>query len=255
MENARKLMHYKSTPVKKREIDDAIRLSLYDYVIPYALGDRFQHVKSVQPVFRDHKNVLTIYLQPDKSFGAELARYVTVQSGPRSALLLFVDTKAGTRYSAAYVSDLSEYILPLQYYSGTVWLYLDDYETFHNMHLPHPKKVFFRCDAAWCQFSAELRKHEIKLEQFFLQRYTDSTIFFFGFDAHGNVIFSMLANWELPKITAAVSSGTYKPCAYTNDIQFGGCPWYTFRDLIAAVTENAEYSNVSYSTFLSMRII
>ncbi len=229
-----------------------MRLSVTDCVIPYALVDRFDYVQSTLPIFGRHKNIVSIYLSPNERSITQYGISADVSAGPYSAFLRFYDTKSATVFSDVFIQDIREFGIAFQLYPGTVWLYLDDYQVFHAMGLSYPKRVFFRADISWLQLEPLLQRNQIVLSEIFVQRYSECVVFFFGSDSHGNIIFSMLADWELPKIHGAVSAGKYRPCSSD---RLGGHPWHAFRDVIASVTENVGYGSMDMKTFLNMRII
>lgn len=70
------------------------------------------------------------------------------------------------------------------------------------------------------------------MERIFLQRYSDSVFFFFGFDPLGNVVFSMLAHWEIDKIYTALAGKAFTLCGRSDAERYGPFPWYVYRDLI-----------------------
>lgn len=231
------------------------RLSLSDCVIPASLEPRFPIQPNSAPVFRPERNVLCILLQPEALLPPERLSRQVICPGPRSALLQFTDTHAGLTFSSAYIADLAEANLLLDIYPGVVYLYLDDYLQYHHLGPFRSSPVFFRADVPWNDLDSELTLQDFRLERAFLQRYSDSVFFFFGFESLGNVVFSMLAHWEIDKIRAALAEGALTLCGPSDADCYGPYPWHAFRDLIAAVTEDRAYSRVDYSTFRRLRLL
>lgn len=231
------------------------RLSLSDCVIPFALESRFPFQQSAPPVFRPGRNVLCIFLQPEVLLPPELLGRQAICPGPRSALLRFTDTRAGCTFSAAYLDDLADLQLRLDLYSGVVYLYLDDYASYHRLGPFRSSPVFFRSDVPWNDLEMELSLQGCRIERGFLQRYSDSVFFFFGFDPLGNTVFSMLAYWEMEKIRAALAEGALTLCGPSDAERYGPHPWHAFRDLIAAVTEDRDYGRMGYKTFHGLRLL
>ena len=231
------------------------RLSLSDCVIPFALESRFPFRQSAPPVFRPGRNVLCIFLQPEVLLPPELLDRQAIRPGPRSALLRFTDTRAGCTFSDAYLDDLADLQLRLDLYSGVVYLYLDDYASYHRLGPFRSSPVFFRSDVPWNDLEMELSLQGCRIERGFLQRHSDSVFFFFGFDPLGNTVFSMLAYWEMEKIRAALAEGALTLCGPSDAERYGPHPWHAFRDLIAAVTEDRDYGRMGYNTFHGLRLL
>ena len=145
--------------------------------------------------------------------------------GPRSALLRFTDTRAGLIFCDAYIADLMEARLLLDLYPGGVYLYLDDYAQYHRLGPFRSSPVFFRSDVPWNELKTELTVQGFHMERIFLQRYSDSVFFFFGFDPLGNVVFSMLAHWEIDKIYTALAGKAFTLCGRSDAERYGPFPW------------------------------
>lgn len=175
--------------------------------------------------------------------------------GPQSALLQFMDTCAGLTFSSAYIADLTEAHPLLDSYPGVVYLYLDDYTPYHRLGPFRSSPVFFRADVPWKDLGTELTLQGFRIERAFLQRYSDSVFFFFGFDPLGNVVFSMLAYWEIDKIHTALADGAFTLCGPSDADRYGPYPWQAFRDLIAAATEDCAYGRMDYSAFHRLRLL
>lgn len=144
--------------------------------------------------------------------------------GPQSALLQFMDTCAGLTFSSAYIADLTEAHPLLDSYPGVVYLYLDDYTPYHRLGPFRSSPVFFRADVPWKDLGTELTLQGFRIERAFLQRYSDSVFFFFGFDPLGNVVFSMLAYWEIDKIHTALADGAFTLCGPSDADRYGPYP-------------------------------
>lgn len=235
------------------DLEAAFRLSLSDCVIPAALEPRFSLQQNSAPVFRPERNVLCIFLQPEALIPPELLSRQAICPGPRSALLKFTDTSAGFIFSNAYVADLSELHCLLDLYPGVVYLYLDDYVQYHHVGSFRSFPVFFRADVPWNDLGSELIRQGFRIDHAFLQWYSDSVFFFFGFDPLGNVVFSMLAYWEIDKIRTASANGELTLCNSVDTDCYGSYPWYAFRDLMAAVTEDRAFGHMDYRSFCRLR--
>ena len=213
----------------------AFRLSLSDCVVPAALEPRFSYRQTSAPVFRPERNILCIFLEPEVLLPPDQLMNQSICPGPRSALLRFTDTRAGLIFCDAYIADLMEARLLLDLYPGGVYLYLDDYAQYHRLGPFRSSPVFFRSDVPWNELKTELTVQGFHMERIFLQRYSDSVFFFFGFDPLGNVVFSMLAHWEIDKIYTALAGKAFTLCGRSDAERYGPFPWYVYRDLIAAV--------------------
>ena len=233
----------------------SFRLSLSDCVIPAALEPRFSLQQNCTPVFRPERNVLCIFLGPEGLLSPEQLAHQAICPGPRSALLRFTDTHVGRTFSDAYMADLKEARPLLNLYHGVVYLYLDDYAQYHRLGPFCSSPVFFRADVPWNDLKTELTRQGFCIEQAFLQRYSDSVFFFFGFDSQNNVVFSMLASWEINKIQAALAEGKLARCGPSDAACYRSYPWYAFRDLIAAVTEDRVYGCMDYCMFHRLRLL
>ena len=233
----------------------AFRLSLSDCVVPAALEPRFSYRQTSAPVFRPERNILCIFLEPEVLLPPDQLMNQSICPGPRSALLRFTDTRAGLIFCDAYIADLMEARLLLDLYPGGVYLYLDDYAQYHRLGPFRSSPVFFRSDVPWNELKTELTVQGFHMERIFLQRYSDSVFFFFGFDPLGNVVFSMLAHWEIDKIYTALAGKAFTLCGRSDAERYGPFPWYVYRDLIAAVTEDRTYGCMDYSTFHGLRFL
>lgn len=216
---------------------------------------RFPTQPNSAPVFRPERNVLCIFLQAEVLLPPELLPGQAICPGPRSALLQFTDTHAGLTFSSAYIADLTEARLLLDIYPGVVYLYLDDYLQYHRLGPFRSSPVFFRADVPWNNLEYELALQGFRIDRAFLQQYSDSVFFFFGFDPLGNVVFSMLARWEIDKIRITLAKGVLTLCGSLDADCYGPYSWYAFRDLIAAVTEDRAYGRTGYSTFRRLRLL
>ena len=233
----------------------SFQLSLSDCVIPSTLHHRFRTLQTEPPVFRPEKNVLTIFLEPEKMLGPAQLQKEPLPIGPRSAFLHFTDTKNGTDFSSAFAADLAEFRALLDLYPGVVYLYLDDYSRYHAAGGFRSMPIFFRADIPWNGLEAELSAQGTAVRRFFLQKYSDSVFFFFGFDPLGNVIFSLFAHWELKKIFIDLQRGALIRCGESDADCYGIHGWNTFRDLIAAVTEDIDYGRLDRTSFDKLRIL
>ena len=233
----------------------AFRLSLSDCVVPAALEPRFSYRQTSAPVFRPERNILCIFLEPEVLLPPDQLMNQSICPGPRSVLLRFTDTRAGLIFCDAYIADLMEARLLLDLYPGGVYLYLDDYAQYHRLGPFRSSPVFFRSDVPWNELKTELTVQGFHMERIFLQRYSDSVFFFFGFDPLGNVVFSMLAHWEIDKIYTALAGKAFTLCGRSDAERYGPFPWYVYRDLIAAVTEDRTYGCMDYSTFHGLRFL
>ena len=233
----------------------AFRFSLSDCVVPAALEPRFSYRQTSAPVFRPERNILCIFLEPEVLLPPDQLMNQSICPGPRSALLRFTDTRAGLIFCDAYIADLMEARLLLDLYPGGVYLYLDDYAQYHRLGPFRSSPVFFRSDVPWNELKTELTVQGFHMERIFLQRYSDSVFFFFGFDPLGNVVFSMLAHWEIDKIYTALAGKAFTLCGRSDAERYGPFPWYVYRDLIAAVTEDRTYGCMDYSTFHGLRFL
>ena len=236
-------------------LETSFHLSLSDAVIPAALESRFPFRQNSQPVFRLERNVLCIFLEPEVLLSPELLTRQGLRPGPRSALLRFTDTHAGLTFSDAYLADLSEARPLLDTYPGTVFLYLDDYERYRRLGSFRLAPVFFRADVPWNHLGSELALQGFRIARAFLQRYSDSVFFFFGFDAQENVVFSMLAQWEMEKIHAALADGVFSSCGPSDTDRYGPNPWYAFRDIMSAITEDRVFGRMDSGTFRRLRLL
>lgn len=206
-------------------------------------------------MFRPERNILCIFLEPEVLLPPDQLMNQSICPGPRSALLRFTDTRAGLIFCDAYIADLMEARLLLDLYPGGVYLYLDDYAQYHRLGPFRSSPVFFRSDVPWNELKTELTVQGFHMERIFLQRYSDSVFFFFGFDPLGNVVFSMLAHWEIDKIYTALAGKAFTLCGRSDAERYGPFPWYVYRDLIAAVTEDRTYGCMDYSTFHGLRFL
>lgn len=240
------------TPTAER-MEESFRLSLSDCVIPAALEPRFRLEQNQSPVFRRERNVLLLFLEPESLIPPQV--YPTFQKSPRSAVLRFTDTRAACTFTDAYVPDLDDLRPLLETYPGALYLYLDDYALYHRLGPFRAAPVFFRADVPWKGLAPLLALQGFRIERIFLQRYSDCVFFFFGYDPLGNVVFSMLAHWELDKIHAALREGMVTPCGPSDSDCYGPWPWHIFRDLIAAVTEDQSYGRMGYSAFRRLRLL
>ncbi len=253
--NLQRLQDNPYPPVTAENLAAAFRLSLSDCVIPAALEPRFSRAATEPPVFRPERNVLGIFLQPETLLPPDQLARQALCPGPRAAPLRFADTRAGCLFDDAYVADLAEARPLLHFYPGVVYLYLDDYSQYCRLGPFRAAPVFFRADVPWNDFGAELTSQGFRIERAFLLRYTDSVCVFFGFDRWCNVVFSMLAHWEIGKIRAAFASGALTRCSPSDDGCCGPHPWWAYRDLIAAVTEDRAYGRMDADTFRRQRLL
>ena len=235
------------------QLKDSFRLSLSDCVIPAALEPRFRLQQNQSPVFRPERNVLLMFLEPESLIPPQA--YLAFQKSPRSAVLRFTDTRAACTFTDAYVSDLDDLRPLLETYSGALYLYLDDYALYHRLGPFRTAPVFFRADVPWMGLAPLLALQGFRMERIFLQRYSDSVFFCFGYDPMGNALFSMLAQWEIDKIRAALRDGAFLPCGPSDADCYGAWPWYVFRDPIAAVTQDRAYGRMGYSAFRRLRLL
>lgn len=253
--NLRRLWEHGCPAPTAENLETSFHLSLSDAVIPAALESRFPLRQNSQPVFRLERNVLCIFLEPEVLLSPELLTRQGLRPGPRSALLRFTDTHAGLTFSDAYLADLSEARPLLDTYPGTVFLYLDDYERYRRLGSFRLTPVFFRADVPWNHLGSELALQGFRIARAFLQRYSDSVFFFFGFDAQENVVFSMLAQWEMEKIHAALADGVFSSCGPSDTDRYGPHPWYAFRDIMPAITEDRVFGRMDSGTFRRLRLL
>lgn len=235
------------------QLKDSFRLSLSDCVIPAALEPRFRLQQNQSPVFRPERNVLLIFLEPESLIPPQV--YLTFQKSPRSAVLRFTDTRAACTFTDTYVPDLDDLRPLLETYPGALYLYLDDYALYHRLGPFRAAPVFFRADVPWMGLPPLLALQNFRMKRIFLQRYSDCAFFCFAYDSMGNALFSMLADWEIDKIHAALRDGAFLPCGPSDTDCYGAWPWYVFRDLIAAVTEDRAYGSMGYRAFRRLRLL
>lgn len=235
-------------------VTQSFSLSLSDCVIPATLHDRFRFLQIEQPVFRRERNVLAIFMEPEMLQPPACLLKNSLSIGARSAFLRFTNTKTGTHFSDAFAEDLAEFRALLDLYPGVVYLYLDDYVRYHAEGGFRSAPVFFRADVPWNELGAELSTQGATLHRFFLQKYSDSVFFFFGYDLMGNVIFSMQVYWELEKVLSGLQNDALVRCGASDTDCYGTHGWQTFRDLIAAVTEDTQYGELDRTSFERLRI-
>lgn len=251
----RKRMEREEYPLLTEEnLAYSYQQSLTDCVIPALLHDRFRREATKSPVFRPEKTVLTIYMEPERLLPPRLVQKHSLPLGDRSAFLQFKDTKSGISYSGAFAKDVTEFRRLLDLYPGAVYLYLDDYARYQEAGGFRSKPVFFRTDVPWDELETEMSTQGARIERFFLQRYSDSVFFFFGFDLMENIIFSMLAFWELKKILSAVQTSRIAPCVSHADC-YGALGWEVFRDVIAGVTEDIQFGQLTSKSFRQLRML
>lgn len=253
--NIHRLLQEGYPPLTPEQLAQSFRLSLLDGVIPAALHDRFRRQATTLPAFRIEKNVLTLFLDTEPILSPVPPEKNALQPGLISAFLRFTDTRSGVQYEDVFAPDLARFRPLLDLYPGTIYLYLDDYRQYHANGGFCASPVFFRSDVPWDVLDSELCAQGTAIQRFFLQRYSDSVFFFFGFDRLGHVIFSMLAYWELSKIYEAVRCGRLLRCGASDHERYGRHHWAAFRDLISAVTEDIRYGQLEYAAFQALRIL
>lgn len=254
-ENVRWITAYGYSEPTAETIADAFSFSLADCFVPSALNSRFAIVQSKALIFQQGKNILTIYLDLQTLTSPALLQKQKLPLQSTSAYLRFTDTQNGVNFSDVFVEDLRSLRKVLDLYSGTVCLYLDDYSLYHQLDPFCGRKIFFRADVPWDLLKTELAAHGIRGGRLFLQRYSDSVLFLFLFDPLGNVIFSMLPAWELAKIKAAVQKGEYSLCGDCPSSLYGSLGWQSFRDVMAATTEDSQFGKLRCADFSSLRVL
>ena len=230
--------------------------SLADNVVPFALERRFSRLPHSKAAFRPEQNILRISFQPETICPPALLSRKNIHPGPCAAFFQFGDTHAGIFFSPLlYSADLTKARRCLDRYSGAVYLYLDDYTKYHCAGPFRSSPVFFRCDVPWNDLESQCKAQGFQIRRAFLQRYTDSVFFFFGYDGLNNVVFSMLPHWELSKIRGAFDRGAFTACGALDADCYGPHPWHTFRDIIAAAAEDRTYSRMDQATFRRLRLL
>lgn len=241
--------------VTQESINNAFSLSLANCVIPATLEDRFALVQSESPLFRPEKCILHLFLNTPESVPLDTFLDDSIVPSDNSALLYFYNPTKGLKYSPAFSQHISDLSGILSKYSGTLYLFLDDYSIAHKVLSFYKRPIFFRVDVPWDNLSEELSLQGASFSRFFLQKYTDAVLFLFGFCDDGNIVVTMLFYWEVIKIFRAVQEGYLEPWPLLINNRYSSVEWCEFRNIIAAITEDVEYAKLDYKQFSDLRVI